>query len=237
MPVARATCHCAQCPSRTLGIFSPLSPQELRELDQEKVTDFYERGQVIFYEGNHALGLYCLAAGRVKLFKAGHLGRHVIVRIVNPGGMLGYRGFFAEEPYAATAVAMEDSTVCFFEKSAILSSISRNPLVALKVIKTLSQELGVAETKVLDLVDKSVQARLAGVLLALKDRYGKAVPLGTHITLTLTREELAEMVGTTQETTIRCLSKFKERGMVELSGQTILIKDADGLQRLSRLPF
>ncbi|MBI4367172.1 MAG: Crp/Fnr family transcriptional regulator, partial [Deltaproteobacteria bacterium] len=216
------------------GFFSALSPESLSQCNQH-TTNTYKAGQVLFYEGNRAYGVHCLYAGRIKLYKTGHGGRLQIVRLAGPGDLIGYRALFAEEPYAATAEAMEDATVCFVERSVFLQLLTQNPAVSMKMIRKLAQELRHAEDQMTDIAQKPVKERLAELLLLLKETYGKPTKEGLEIGIALSREEMAEMIGTTQETIIRLLSAFRARGFLQVDGRKIVILDCKPLLRIAQI--
>lgn len=221
--------ECDKCPSRLLGVFCTLEGEDLAEFNRHKTTNIYTKGQVIFYEGNRAYGLYCVFSGRVKLYKSGIGGRQQIVRIAGPGDLLGYRSLFADEPYHATAEALEDTTICCIDKNAFFPVLAKNPELAIRLIKKLSKELRVAEDLATSIAQKSVRERMAELLLMLKETYGKTTKRGVVLDIHLSREEMAEMVGITQETAIRLLSEFKRDGLIEVKDRDITILDMKAL--------
>lgn len=226
---------CDQCASRLLGVLCHLESGGVAECNQHKTTNEYHKGQTIFYEGNQAFGLYCIFSGRVKLYKTGVDGRQQIVRIAGPGDLLGYRALFAEEAYHATAETIEDAVICCIDKSAFLSVLSRNSNVALDIIKKLSKELRAAEDLATGIAQKSVRERMAELLLMLKETYGKPTKKGMLIDLKLSREEIGEMIGITQETAIRLLSEFKKDGMIEVKDREITVLNPKALLQTARL--
>lgn len=227
--------ECQSCSSRLLGVLCNLQGEALQECNQHKTVNEYKKGQVIFYEGNQAYGFYCIYSGRVKLYKVGVDGRQQIVRIAGPGDLLGYRSLFAGEPYAATAEILENATICCIDKSTFFSLLSKNPGTALEIIKKLSKELRQAEDMATSIAQRSVRERMAELLLMLKETYGKPSKKGVQINLRLSREELAEMIGITQETAIRLLSEFKNDKMIEVKDREITIINPDALIKTARL--
>ncbi len=226
---------CQTCGSRLLGILCSLDERGVKDCDQHKTTNQYHKGQVIFYEGNEAFGLYCVFSGRVKLYKTGVDGRQQIVRISGPGDLLGYRSLFAQEPYHATAEALEDSTVCCIDKNAFFPLLSNNPSLAVSVIKKLAKELRSAEELATSIAQRSVRERMAELLLILKETYGRPAKKGIRIDLHLSREEMGEMIGITQETAIRLLSEFKKDGLIEVRERDITILKPDALLETARI--
>ena len=206
------------------------------EFDKLKTSNTYKRKQIVFYEGNMPYGLHCIYSGKVKVYKTGSEGREQIVRIAGPGDILGYRALFANEPYSATAEALEDAMICFIDKNAFFPILAKNPGTALNIIKKLSVELREAEDKVKDFAQKSARERMAELLLMLQTTYGKKTSKGPVIDLLLSREEMADMIGTTQETAIRLLSEFKSDKMIDMDGRKITILDAPALSEVANLP-
>lgn len=211
---------------------------QLEDLSRHKVTNTYKKGQTIFFQGNPSFGLYCVNKGKIKLLQAGLDGRNSIIRIVSEGDILGHRSLFSHQDYHATAVALEDTDVCFIDKKYIFDVITRNPDVTLKIIEKLSFEMGAAEKRSSSMFQKSVRERLAEIFLWLRESYGVSDGDGrTRLNITLTREEIAGMIGTTNETVIRFISEFREQGVIDQEGKTIIILDQDKLMDLANLNF
>ena len=234
-PPKQAKLDCETCASRLLGVLCSLDEPALEDCNQHKTTNHYKKGQVIFYEGNQAYGFYCVFSGRVKLYKSGVDGRQQIVRIAGPGDLLGYRSLFADEPYHATAEALEEATICCIDKNAFFPVLTKNPKLSLNIIKKLSKELRAAEDLATSIAQRSVRERMAELLLMLKEAYGKPGKKGTRIDLQLSREELADMIGVTQETAIRLLSEFKKDGYIEVHEREITILNPKAILETARL--
>jgi cAMP-binding proteins - catabolite gene activator and regulatory subunit of cAMP-dependent protein kinases len=226
---------CQSCKSRLLGVMCNLEDSGIQDCNLHKTTNVYHKGQVIFYEGNQAYGLYCIFSGKVKLYKSGVDGKHQIIRIAGPGDLLGYRSLFAEEPYSATAEALEEATICCMDKNAFSQILPRHPELAVNIIKKLAKELRAAEDLAMSIAHKSVRERMAELLLMLKDTYGIAGKKGIRIDLHLTREEMGEMIGITQETTIRLLSEFKHDKIIAVEEREITILDPKALLKTARI--
>ncbi|MBF0493053.1 MAG: Crp/Fnr family transcriptional regulator [Deltaproteobacteria bacterium] len=220
---------CKTCSARPVGVFCQLEDLALGELENYKISNTYKKGQVIFYEGNQSLGLYCIFSGRVKLYKSLANGAQQIVRIASPGDLLGYRSLFAGECYHASAEAMENAQICYIDSNAFFSVLSKNPDLALSLFKKISRELRVAENLAISITHKTARERMAELLLMLKEAYGTPVKKGVQIVLKLSRQEMAEMIGTTQETSIRLLSEFKKEGIIEVQERSITLCDMEAL--------
>lgn len=228
---------CENCASRSEGIFCELSNSEVEEISHHKINNTYKKGQTLFIQGNHPFGIYCISKGNIKLTKTGPDGKETIVRIAQGGDILGHRSLFTDDNYTATATAMEDTEVCFIDKKFILKFIENNPTVALSVINKLSRDMGTAEKKLSSLHQKNVRERLAELILSLKVSHGVKENGMWKIDIKLTREEMATMIGTANETLIRFMTEFKDAGIIEQVGKTIFIKDEEELLNWANISY
>ena len=138
----------------------------------------------------------------------------------------------------ATATALEDTKVCFLDKKFIMNVINDQPTVSMNIIEKLSADMGAAENKLSSLHQKNVRERLAELLLLLKESHGEKLEDGrTKIVIKLTREEMATMIGTANETLIRFISEFKEAGLIEQEGKIIIIKNEEELIEWANLSY
>lgn len=225
----KASESCRLCHSFEAGIFSELSDQDLELLKQSKIKNRYKRKQIIFYENNPIVGLYCIQSGKVKLYKTSEKGKQQILKIAQAGHVLGHSALFADTPHMATAEAIEDSEICFLDKNRFLSILQANPSVALKVLGQLSRDLNRSEGQVLDLAYKSARVRFAEFLLTLKQSFGVYDNGVYRLQIILTREELAQAVGVTTETAVRLLSEFRAEGLIEIEKKSITLLDSKKL--------
>ena len=234
MPEKRLKIACATCGSREDSFFSCLDHHELDELDKTKSCIRYKKGQTLFYEGTRPMGIFCINSGKVKVYKLSSQGKEQIIHISKPGDFLGYRAILSEEFYSASATVLEDAAICFVPKEDFMNLIKENPEFFNRMIKSICQQLGIMREKIADLAQKSVRERLAGNLLMLKETYGVDGDESSLIDIALSREDLANIVGTATETVIRLLSDFKKDGLIALEGKKIkvlkpreLAKEAD----------
>ncbi len=227
--------HCESCLPRLHSMFGVLTPEELGRLQLHKGCNFHRSGQVLFYEGDYPSGLYCINRGKVKLTKTGEAGREQIVRLAREGDVVGYRALVSGTPYELTATVIEDASVCFIPRRTFHSLMAGNPSLTGKIIRQLTQDLARAEQKQVSLAQKQVRERLAETLLMLKEFYGTE---DDHHTLRskLSREDIANYIGTATETVIRYLSEFAKEGMIVLDGRKIRIVDTAALREAARLP-
>jgi CRP-like cAMP-binding protein len=227
--------NCESCHSKETNIFCHFSKEEFSELDDHKTYSTYKKGQTLFHEGNPPFGLFCINDGRIKLTKSSKEGKDSIIRIANPGEVLGHRSLFAHDYYQATATALEDCKVCFINKEYVSKLIVSNPSVAIGIIEQLTRALGDVETKVASYYQKNVRERLVDLLFEFKDKYGVEENNTTKLDIKLTRVELASMVGVATETLIRFISEFKEEGAIDQKGKLIFIKDEKKLKELGNI--
>lgn len=222
---------CQGCASLGNSMLCDLPDKELDQMNANKSCVTYKKGQTLFYEGTKPMGLYCIKSGKVKVFKVGSQGKEQILRLSQRGDFLGYRALLGEDYYAASAEVLEDAAVCFIPKEDFISVLNGNSEFYRGVVKELAHQLGVIESKMTDLSQKSVRERLAGYLLMLKESYGMEGEESELIDLVISREDLANMVGTATETVIRLLSEFKKDKLVGFEGKKIKILDPRGLAK------
>jgi len=227
-------CSCDKCESANKSIFCILSGQELSALSESKTHVTFKKGQMIFYEGNHPQGLYCINSGKVKVHKLGHDGKDQILRLSKKGNILGYRALLSDDNYQASATALEDSSICFFPKAAYQHLIISNQALAMQIIKLLSSDLKLAEQKAMNMVQKQVRERIVETILMLKDFFGLGSDNATIDTV-LTRESIGNIAGTTTETTIRVLSELHKNKIIDLVGKKIKILNNDEIIRIANL--
>ena len=226
------TPSCLTCTARHKGLFAHTTQTETAELDEVKNCGFYKGGQTIFSEDQRPYGVYCVLDGKVKLTKTSGDGKEQIVRLAASGDVLGYRAALTGERFSASAVALDDSHLCFVPLESFKALIDENPAVAHDLFISLSKALTETQQHMATLALKPVRERLADALLLLIKVYG--VP-NEPFSISLSRENLASLVGTAKETVIRFLSEFKEEGLVDTKGSLITVLDAKGLLRISHL--
>lgn len=225
---------CDKCESSHNSIFCVLNKGELAELSESKSYISYKKGQMIFYEGNHPQGLYCIYSGKVKIHKLGHDGKDQILRLAKKGNVIGYRALLGDDSYHASATAMEDSVICFFPKGVYQNQIISNASLSMQIIRLLSADLKLAEHKAMNMVQKQVRERIAETILMLKEFFGLESDNAT-INTVLTRESIGNIAGTTTETAIRILSELNKNKTIELLGKRIKILNSKELIKIANI--
>lgn len=226
--------YCEKCIEHSNSVFNFLSESEKAILSDNHTCQHYKRGEIIYKEGEKPPGLICLSSGKVKIFKEGVGGREQIVRMAKPVGFIGYRALFAGENYIASAVAIEDSTICIIEKEALFKLLRGNAELTLRMIHAMATELGFSNSRTVTLTQKHIRGRLAESLLFLKDTYGFEDD-GATIKVYLSREDIANLSNMTTSNAIRTLSSFASEQVISLDGRKIKILDLKKLERISDL--
>ncbi|MCM2349247.1 MAG: Crp/Fnr family transcriptional regulator [Bacteriovoracaceae bacterium] len=226
---------CQNCLNKQNSVFCGLKDLSLENVSHNKIMNNYQKGHTIFFQGNPPFGLFCINSGKVKISKIGNDGKESIVRIAGPGDILGHRSLFSKENYTATATVIEDAAVCFVDKKFIFQVINDEPSLAINVIEKLSKEMGAAESRSASMFQKNVSERLAELFLTLKKAYGVQEEGRWRLNIKLTREEIASIIGTANETVIRFITDFKNEGLLAQEGKTIYILNVKKLEEFANL--
>ncbi|MFL9482051.1 Crp/Fnr family transcriptional regulator [Chitinophagaceae bacterium LWZ2-11] len=228
------TSTCQSCNQRFLSVLCKAGDEFIDEVNDQKINNVYKKGQTIFSEGSYPFGVYCISDGKVKLSHLGDDGKEQIVRLLKGGDIVGYRALLSGDRYSSSAVALEETSVCFVPKDLFIKMLKNDAKLSFEMMKMLSNELHQTEIKLIHLAQKPVRERLAETLLFIKRIYGYERD-GVTLNVRLSREEIANLVGTATESTIRLLSEFKKDGMVDLDGKKIKITNSQELLRAANL--
>ena len=210
-------------------LFSGLSHGDLDTLEASAVQRDFGRGALLIEEGEEARGLYVVASGRVRVFKASAEGREHVLGVMGPGQSVGEVALFSGCHYPASADALDEVCSAFLSRDAFLKIVAEQPQIALNVIATLSERLRLFASQVEGLSLKEVPARLASYLLqAPRTSQG-----GRVVELPVPKSQLARLLGTVPETLSRSFAKMREKGLIEVSGPRVTILDENALEDLS----
>lgn len=224
---------CTSCLKGGTSVLSDMPDEILNDLSKTKITNLYKKGQTIFYEGNKPYGVYCINSGKVKLIKHAPEGKNFIVKLAKSGDLLGYRAFFTNELYSSSAEVLEDAVICFIDREKFFDLIKKYPSFSLNLLAMMGHDIKCAEENSRDLAYKSSQERIVSMILSLNEAYGEIIENGIHrIDIQLSREELASLIGTTTETTVRLLTWLKEKSIISMKSKYIYINDLDSLKHL-----
>ena len=215
---------CRECEDRADGYFCNLPSPAFEELLSRKVPGTFKRGSTLFMEGQPANGVYLLCSGRVKLSTYSEEGRAIILRIAEPGEMLGLSGNISGTLHEATAEVTDDCRADFIRRCDFLDFIQTHHEAALNALRQLSNNYHQAHEQICSLgLSLSAGDKLARLLLRWYDRSANGGPV--RIALSHTHGEIAEMIGTSRETVTRLFNDFKDRGLVIRSRGEIRIPD------------
>jgi CRP/FNR family transcriptional regulator len=210
----------------------------LRESDWDEVALLlnglcYPREAYLFFEGGAPEFLYVVWMGRVKVMRHSVNGRDVVLDVLGPGRLLGEVAVFDGAPYSQTAQAMEEVAVISIARDDYLFLLQRYPVLSLAVINELGRRLRVANDLVHSLAVDRVERRIARALLRLASYNGTPTKDGIMIQMRLTRQDLADMTGTTVETAIRIMSRFRRQGSITTQRGRVVIKHPEDLESVA----
>ncbi len=216
--------ECTTCAKRFNTLFCQQSNDKVEGVEEEKICSLYAKGEYIFRQGTKPQGIYCLNRGKVKIMHKEADGKEKIVRLVKPGDPMGYRSILSEENYSASAIAIEESGVCFIPRELFISVLKKDTSLTMEMIKLLGADLRLAESQLSKMTSKSTLERTAEALLFIKETYGYEEDEKT-INASLSRKEIADIVGTNMETVVRQISDFRKQGVISIDNKKIAIED------------
>ena len=224
---------CENCSNKFDTIFRHLTPEEHDMISLDKNCEPYKKGSVIYHEGNRISGCYCVSSGIIKIYKTGIDGKEQIITFAKKGDIIGFRSVLSGELACTTAKVIEDSHLCFIPGDTLIQLFKQNGEFSMDLMQLACKELGEANAYITDIAQKTVRERLAEVLILLKDNFD--LDNDQFLQITLTREELANIVGTATESVIRLLSEFKSDRLIELHGRRIKLLDIQGLKKAGNI--
>jgi CRP/FNR family transcriptional regulator, cyclic AMP receptor protein len=224
--------NCLTCPVREEHLFCNLPAPTLQKLNEIKSTAVYPKSAMLFIEGQQPRGVFVLCAGKVKLSTSSKEGKTIITKLSDAGDVLGLNATISNRPYEVTAEMVEPGQANFIHRESFLQFLREHGEVAVRVAEQLSRNYYTAyeEIKTLGLTS-SPGERFAKLLLSWSSD-SKDASNGSPVRLTLTHEEIAEMIGTTRETVSRLFAEFKKKELVQLKGSILLIRNRPALERM-----
>ncbi|MGL6022726.1 MAG: Crp/Fnr family transcriptional regulator [Chitinophagaceae bacterium] len=222
-------CECLNC----LKHFEDVSSFDKKNLEGIVKKQEYKKGNSLFIEGHFAKGIYIIQKGKVKLAYTGINEKEQIIRLMKKGDLVGYRALINDEPYQASAVAIEDCFICFIPKDLFLDVLQKSPMMCFNIAKLLCKDLKFAEQRIVSLTQKNMRERMADALLFFIKEYGFSKD-GQTIDVIFSRSEISDFVGTSIESAIRILSEFQKDKIIELDRKKINIINYNKLLNLSK---
>lgn len=223
---------CEQCIVRQLNSLKSLTKSELLRISTCKTSRIVKKGETIFEEGEHLNGVFCISDGICKVSKMSSNGRDQIIHLITKGDIIGERSLVSDEVSNLKATAINDMEVCFIPKEEIMRDLQENPDFSLNVLKDLASSLKSADNVIVDMAQKTVKQRLAEMLINLEDKFGHDV--NDVLNIHLSREDIANIIGTATESAIRLLSEFKKQGVIDLKGKNITLVNIPLLRKIAQ---
>ncbi|MFZ5651000.1 MAG: Crp/Fnr family transcriptional regulator [Bacillota bacterium] len=215
---------------RKIMLFSYLDGHQLAEIDSMIMERNYQKGRIIFVEGEPGESVFFLREGRVKISKQSEDGREQILHFIHPGEMFAEVVLFDGGPYPATAEAVEDSKVGLVRNADMERITLGNPGISLGILKIMSRRLRIAQKQINELALMDTSRRMVSTLLFLAAEQGVPSEKGTVIDMSLTNQDLANMIGTSRETANRILSDLRRQKAVQVDKKQIIITDIKRLK-------
>lgn len=215
-------------------IWDVLTASEKEYLLKNYHVETYKKNDVLHYEGEYPTHMMGLIKGKIKIYKEGVVGKSQIVRILQPVSYFAYRAIFANGNYNTSASAFEASSVVLIPKEVILKLVNENNALANFFIRHLAVDLGISDSRQVNLTQKHIRGRLAESLIFMRDNYGLEQD-GVTINMYLSREDLANHSNMTTSNAIRTLSMFVAENVITMDGRRIKIIDEEKLRKISRL--
>jgi len=228
--------NCLKCQHREDHLFCNLPSSALAALQRIKATSVYPKGALLFIEGQAPRGVYILCTGRAKLSTTSAEGKSIILRIAEPGEVLGLSSAVSDTPYEASVETLEPTQANFISRTDFSNFLKEHADVGIKVAQQLTHNCKCAYDEIRSLgLSNSVPEKIAKLLLHWSEHplnLPRKKPNEIAIRVTLTQEEIAQFAGTSRETVSRVLSEFKRKGWLNIKGATWCIMNKPALERL-----
>jgi CRP-like cAMP-binding protein len=218
---------------RTTPIFSRLSAADRAAVAAVAAVRQYAKGETIFEQESPSDALYAIISGRVKIFRMMPNGKDLILEVFGPGDPLGAVALYMDRPFPATAAALEDTTCVVIPRTTFFRLLETNPSLVRGLLLGLTTRLVELTNRLAELSAGRIEGRFARLFLKLAREMGKPDRGGTFVPLALSRQELADMTGTTIETCIRIMSRWGKEGIVHTDKDGFVILDAPSLEGLA----
>lgn len=224
--------NCVTCPVREEHLFCNLPAAAVQKLDRIKSTAVYPKSAMLFIEGQQPRGVFVLCAGKVKLSTSSREGKTIITKLSEAGDVLGLNASISNRPYEVTAEMVEPGQANFIARDAFLDFLREHGEVAVRVAEQLSRNYYTAYEEIRTLGLTTSPAEKFAKLLLSWSPDSKDAAKTSQISMTLTHEEIAEMIGTTRETVSRLFSEFKKKQWLQVKGATLTIRNKEALERI-----
>src|ERR1051325_100601 len=223
--------NCTDCTVRFERLFCNMSTSTVNTLEGIKFTGVYPKGSLLFVEGEMPRGIFILCSGRAKLTTSSSEGKTLIVKIAEPGEVLGASATILGKPYEVSAETIEPAQLNFIKRDDFLKFLTTNAEACMHTAQQLSEKYHSAQREIRSLgLSQTTSEKLAKLLLDWCDAGGEETARGMRLKVLLTHEEIAQMIGTTRETITRLLSDFKRKKIIDVKGSTVFILGKNALE-------
>jgi len=209
-----------------VDVFQGLSKTEMEEMDRTTTMSTCRRGKIFYRPEDASEVLFILKRGRVQLYRLSPEGKKLTVATLGPGTIFGEMGIIGQVMHSKFAEAVEDCLLCVMSRHDVERLILSKPAVALRFMKVMADRLNKAEAQLEDMAFKSIPARMAVLLLSLREEQSNSIHGYTH-------QDLAEAVGTYRETATQTLNEFKAKGLIEIGRKRLDVLDPAGLEKVA----
>jgi CRP/FNR family transcriptional regulator, cyclic AMP receptor protein len=225
--------NCVECRLRTSAFFCNLPADLLKEFETLKYGTVFPKGAMLFVEGQAPRGVFMLCTGRIKLTTCSGEGKALITQIAEPGELLGLSATISGKPYEVTAETLAPCQVNFIRREDFLRFLTEQGVACLRAAEYLSQSYHSTHEHVRSLgLSHSASEKMAKLLLEWSERSGKPSDKGIQLKLTLTHEEIAQIIGSSRETVTRLFGEFKNKQYIYVKGSTLIVRNKPALEAL-----
>jgi len=215
--------------------FRRLSWEDLERIAGIAIAKTYEKGDLVFSEGDQPAFLHTIASGRVKVVKGIPSGKELILEILGPGDPLGAVVAYEDRPYPATAVALERTVCLLLPRAEFFSLLERHPSVVRGFLSGMARRIVELTQRIPEVAGGRVETRFAILFLKLAEKAGRPEGREVFLPVHLTRQDLADLTGTTIETSIRIMSRWSKENLVLTEHEGFRVRDREALERLARV--
>ncbi len=218
---------------KSLSLFDKMTDDELDAILVPAMTRRLPISDTVFEQGQPASHFFLLLHGRLKVTQVTSAGQQIIVRVVHPGDLFGFARALQRSDYPGTATTAAESVILSWQTDLWPHFVEQNPHLAVSAMQTIGQRLEEAHTRIREMSTQEVERRVAHAVLRLSQQAGRKEVDGIRIDFPISRQDIAEMTGTTLHTVSRILSSWESKGLVQGGRQKLLVCDLPGLAQLA----
>jgi CRP-like cAMP-binding protein len=222
--------RCENCIIRQLNSLRALSKEQLKDISDTKIKKTFKKGDFIFKEGKNLDGVFCIKDGVSKLSKLSENGKDHIVKLATKGDVLGQRAVITDDKSNLSAIAINTMEVCFIPKNKLKNYLNTNPEFTSETLVKIAHELKASDSMIVNMAQKNIRQRLAKLLLYFENQFGSDVE--GYIAIILSREDIANLLGTAKETCIRAITALKNEEIISVKGKKIKLENKKKLSNI-----